>query len=86
MAALGAPLRQSSCKRGSFMKTEMRIVAGTPAQRCEWNKETERGKSKAPLRRVQGASERSSTNQPILEALLGGPTPKTTLISDECPE
>lgn len=33
-AAGGVPLRFRCCKRGSWEMTEMRIVGGTPAQRC----------------------------------------------------
>ena len=33
-AAGGAPLRCRCCKRGSWEMTEMRMVGGTPAQRC----------------------------------------------------
>ena len=34
IAALGAPLRLSTRRRGNCERTDIRIVAGTPAQRC----------------------------------------------------
>lgn len=37
MAAEGAPLSRNSRSKGTWESTEIRIVGGTPAQRCNQN-------------------------------------------------
>lgn len=37
MAAEGAPLRHNSRSKGTWESTEIKIVGGTPAQRCNQN-------------------------------------------------